>query len=551
MKQFLTTVITFLFPFCLQHDCQEFLALLLDSLHEQLNLSGKSTNQNSEIGPSTSKLPITFEHNINNKVSLQGVNCCSDELSNDKSKNAVTSHSSLTFDNMKDSKTNRSPKSIQVAHNVRDMTESCKHAQNLIPFTINQISEDSNHSNISEHSSDSDQCSVMKNLKLRSSPTGSQSGPAVSLKITNDCGSKDCGVSSSYDLNSDAETVVNEVCSSEGFKRVHSLQDFRQKCEAETLTKASSDIDLSVKASEDIELDIEREFDTENIKLEAVNKHSGDIDNSADISTTCEEPVVLNNAKSTTSVPSLQDLYSKETKTLNTNVLATGFMDESVATDSDKFAKHDNTGERSETLDEEDILQTVHEVTNKNDNLEPKRVKDINIRADKKAKSPKGAAASGSMMAVEKEDCFALNSVKRMKFEGTEKNLQMQEICKIRKEVLLCEALHVNKTGNSNKGYFRKDASPSLESDIESDMVEDLDHEAEMEVSDDNDMEGDSEGPPPALVPVDEGALYTASEVMAAEEAWKMYRGKNDSVIVDTFQGQFKSTVSDFFHVVK
>lgn len=516
-----------------------------------MNLSGKSTNQNSEIGPSTSKLPITFEHNINNKVSLQSVNCCGDELSNDKSKNAVTSHSSLTFDNMKDSKTNRSPKAIQVAHNVRDMTESCKHAQNLIPFTINQISEDSNHSNISEHSSDSDQCSVMKNLKLRSSPTGSQSGPTVSLKITNDCGSKDCGVSSSYDLNLDSETAVNEVCSSEGFKRVRSLQDFRQKCEAETLTKASSDLDLSAKASEDIELDIESEFDTENVKLEAVNKHSGDIDNSADISTTCEEPVVLNNAKSTTSVPSLQDLYSKETKTLNTNVLATGFMDESVATDSDKFAKHDNTGERSETLDEEDILQTVHEVTNKNDNLEPKRVKDINIRADKKAKSPKGASASGSMMAVEKEDCFALNSVKRMKFEGTEKNLQMQEICKIQKEVLLCEALHVNKTGNSNKGYFRKDASPSLESDIESDMVEDLDHEAEMEVSDDNDMEGDSEGPPPALVPVDEGALYTASEVMAAEEAWKTYRSKNDSVIVDTFQGQFKSTVSDFFHVVK
>ncbi|KAH3812302.1 hypothetical protein DPMN_140730 [Dreissena polymorpha] len=42
------------------------------------------------------------------------------------------------------------------------------------------------------------------------------------------------------------------------------------------------------------------------------------------------EPQVLNNAIPKASVPSLVDLYSKETKTLNTNVLATEFITETV-----------------------------------------------------------------------------------------------------------------------------------------------------------------------------------------------------------------------------
>ena len=32
--------------FSFQHDCQEFLALLLDSLHEQLNTAGQTSPQN-------------------------------------------------------------------------------------------------------------------------------------------------------------------------------------------------------------------------------------------------------------------------------------------------------------------------------------------------------------------------------------------------------------------------------------------------------------------------------------------------------------------------
>lgn len=34
------------------------------------------------------------------------------------------------------------------------------------------------------------------------------------------------------------------------------------------------------------------------------------------------------------------------------------------------------------------------------------------------------------------------------------------------------------------------------------------------------------------------------SEVMMANRAWEEYKAKNDSIVVSTFQGQFRSTVS-------
>ena len=42
------------------------------------------------------------------------------------------------------------------------------------------------------------------------------------------------------------------------------------------------------------------------------------------------------------------------------------------------------------------------------------------------------------------------------------------------------------------------------------------------------------------------GDVIAARHVRRAEEAWRAYTSQNRSVIVDTFQGQFKSTVSDF-----
>jgi len=42
------------------------------------------------------------------------------------------------------------------------------------------------------------------------------------------------------------------------------------------------------------------------------------------------------------------------------------------------------------------------------------------------------------------------------------------------------------------------------------------------------------------------GDAIASRHVRRAEEAWRAYTSRNRSVIVDTFQGQFKSTVSNF-----
>ncbi|XP_060563372.1 LOW QUALITY PROTEIN: uncharacterized protein LOC132722815 [Ruditapes philippinarum] len=421
--------------------------------------------------------------------------------------------------------------------------EKRKSGSNIVGFTVNPISEDSNHSTISEQSSESEQCSVMKNLKLRSSPTVSQSNVGLSPRVVNELGDKVCDVSSSDDINI-GNHEINTECESSGsevFKRVHSLQDFRSKSDecASGLVKASSDIDLVCKASGDV--DETDEFDTGLQMDDRASQIGGKNDISVKISGSQSESIVLNNAIPTTSVPSLENLYAKETKTLNTNVLATEYMEESVTTDSDKFSKHD-TNDRIENVDEEDLINNVMEVTTKSDEFEmPKKVKDVNIRADKK-KSPKGACGSSSGVGSEKEDCFSLSGVKRMKFEGTEKNLQMQEICKIQKEVLISEALNVRKPKNVEqveRVSCMREASPSVDSDVECD-IEDQEEDNDMEVSDDNDT---GEVVPRVPRTLAEGACYTTAEVLAAEDAWQKYLRRNDSVVVDTFQGQFKSTV--------
>lgn len=537
-----------------QHDCQEFLALLLDSLHEQLNIKGQSTNQNTEAQPSFEKQPIRFEHNINNK-SNTGINlsCLDMEITvNDTSKNTITSHSTLTFDNMKQSIAGQTSRDIDKKF---DCTKSGKRLTNLYSLTVNMISEDSNHSTISEQSSDSDQCSVIKNLKLRSSPTVNQSHSSGSLspKRNNRDQTRECSVSSSDEVGPKYDLNKEDSAENMKFKRVKSLQDFKTGDDWLRLHKASSDNDLVSKASVKIdescavnsEVNLKAEFGSGHICIKDLVS-SGlqkSVDKKPVHSPADNEPLILNNAVLASNIPSIEDLYAKETKTLNTNMLATAYMEDDVATDSEKFAKHDNTTVlHSELLIEEDFLTGALNVAGKNDNFEAKRIKDVNVRTEKKSKSPKGASGSNGM-SVEKEDVFALNSVKRMKFEGTEKNLQMQEICKIQKESLLSRVLRESKTLNENRSSCvscinNGVTSSNVDSDLDSDVNDE--HDNDMEISDDNEMEEAVISEPPFLA---EDASYTAAEVLAAEEAWLRYKSTNDSIIVDSFQGQFKSTV--------
>ena len=97
---------------------------------------------------------------------------------------------------------------------------------------------------------------------------------------------------------------------------------------------------------------------------------------------------------------------------------------------------------------------------------------------------------------------------------------------------------------------IREDISDKA-STSESTETEDMEAEAESSASEDEKEEEEEEEP------VSRGSMmggnsalpnparcYTAADVAAANAAWDLYKARNNSVVVDTFQGQFKSTVS-------
>ena len=400
-------------------------------MHEQLNFKFTSATGGYGVAQSTSRDQAQLKHvdKINN--ALKDTNRAGDQCV-EKPCGAVSNVSALTFDNMKE--TNLSQVQFREIA-TSSSSSSCKNI--LVPFTMNQISEDSNHSSISEQSSESDQCCVMKNLKLRSSPVVSQSVNVIPNKIANVCDSKSCDVTSSDDIFEseigEMDTEVSESCES-GFKRVSSLQDIRNRVKAMPvgMAKAASDIDLTGKSNSEV---IDRDDVAAGSSASDNNFVFVTSDDSNEVGSSDE--VVLNNRIAKSSIPLLEDLYFKETKTLNTNVLASDLSDDKINVDSEKFAKYDNTVDRAEiVIDEEDVIQNAMDLAIKNDvyGPGPKKIKDVNIRANKKSKSPGGGACRGGGLAGE-------GGGKRMKFEGLEKNVQLQEMCRLQKESLLRAAM--------------------------------------------------------------------------------------------------------------
>lgn len=500
-----------------QHDCQEFLALLLDTLHEQLNYSRPGpSNQISELGPTLKPPPDESDVSMNNQSSTSLVS----DRNEDQLRNSTGSHSSLTFENIKhgEKQVSSSNETNEVKIESID-TEKDVNSSNLVSFTPNVISEESNHSTASGYSSDSEQCSVIKNLNLRTSPVASLSNGKLSPKSMNEDFSREgcINISSSLDC-----MKKNEEVGLNSFEEdLHGVRKKTNQKVIQNIDSQSVSIDTAVKLKR-VDSDI-RDYCVEDCDTKSV------LDNTPNMSSDqINEPVILNNALASTSVHTLDDIYAKETKTLNLNVLADEFLSESVTVDSDKFMKQDNTSvNHSEFIEEEGILNNILEASaKKDDDPNARPIKDVNLRADKKSKLSNTTCASNVIQNLDRDD-YDRNGIKRMKFEGTEKNLQMQEFSKINKERLIFGTRRVN---------MEAESAVDVEGDSDSDASENQD--GEMDISDDED---ETDGGETEMIAA--GTNFTTSEVVAAEAAWQKYLSKNDSVIVDTFQGQFKSTV--------
>ena len=266
-------------------------------------------------------------------------------------------------------------------------------------------------------------------------------------------------------------------------------------------------------------------------------------------------------------VPSIEDFCSKDTKTLNTNVLIAETAEE-LATDSEKFHKIENTAEHcatsaAESLDDEVATDDeLHELlVAACDGSMSKPVKETNFVANCREKfvdsmkmmmHPVTAYALTSAADV---DCFIttmkqfcgkpagittepddddqnydnINNIKRIKIDDqAEKNVRMQVKLKVNTEQNQTRSLPLADCTATNAvpadQLTAGSSSPVSVSAIGSQTI-------------------------PSSAVSCTGDIITSHHVQRAEDAWRAYISRNRSVIVDTFQGQFKSTVSNLaFH---
>nr|CAD7449085.1 unnamed protein product [Timema bartmani] len=191
-----------------------------------------------------------------------------------------------------------------------------------------------------------------------------------------------------------------------------------------------------------------------------------------------------NKPATTTCIRGFQDIF-KDAKTSNVNVLVTEQeANNEIRFDSEKFPKYENV-RRRDPLDTSNLTE-YHNFDGKT--MSVKRIKETNLFHD--ALEPPdecGRSEGGS------EVCF--NNIKRMRLEEQEKNVRRE--CERRQRGMS------NETANSD--------------------------------AEDGEIPGTS------------GTLSYSqagvSEEFEADKNWEKHLCANQSVIVDTFQGQFKSTV--------
>lgn len=251
----------------------------------------------------------------------------------------------------------------------------------------------------------------------------------------------------------------------------------------------------------------------------------------------CEDlQAVLNNAVNLKQkIPLFEQFYSKDTKTLNTNMLVNEYSEDPIAVDSDKFSKPDNISNQDNSI-EVNLASLSNEPVHFNvevnkDSSPGKGLKDINIRADKKNTFRLSKMCSDDLFSS--EDRSTEGDIKRMRFEKTEKNLQQQELSKF------------------NKVVFQMSSSGDCSKDIES--CKTVNDTSGVKCQSENDYQDNSDDETASVNEISEdfaGLQQCEEEILeadieAAEKAWEAYiKQHKQSIIVDTFQGQFKSTVS-------
>ena len=316
------------------------------------------------------------------------------------------------------------------------------------------------------------------------------------------------------------------------------------------------------------------------------------------------EPILNNVSNLKQRIPKIEEFYAKDTKTLNTNVLLEDFEKDDLATDSEKFPKQELNIFAENDLAMHVPVEAVAVAHNKDDSAR-KGLKNTNIQAEKYNKMQKGCdmdAEGDGIVKKMKFECteknFQNNSqsklnkdleideqkLKMAQFEmdgvNNRKDLRAQrsfdnDMCdSIMKTHLLedkclpcaspdgdymrtavktkkknCEdsVQNTEKQGSKNvkskKSHLQENSSKKFKCEMK--------HEgspANSILSTDNEEDREEGGfQNSETTEVDlmerEEEVQADTEEEAAEKAWENYIRDNHSVIISTFQGQFKSTV--------
>ncbi|XP_014781994.1 uncharacterized protein LOC106877571 [Octopus bimaculoides] len=553
-----------------QHDCQEFVTLLLDNLHESLN-NVCCNNRNIFQNPlptsdfiKTQGYPLVDDAVTSSVVALssfsstvssscqstaEGTKVLSSGLQLQNQNNSHVSSSQIDIHRTTECNSlSKNPTKLSMGNTI--IYQNCNSSlKKPFHFTENQLYTESNNTNSAS-------------LTINHSNTSHEQELVASSCST------------------EVTSVCSELGTDKGKAQISPLRNFERSPNKDTnkmLTVesrvSSSTQPLCCAANSSSE-------EATVINRRAINFAS----NNQSLIQPCSQPTAVQfndqsfvdsthvngSGESTTTLalglkclPSLEDFYAKETKTLNTNMLASE-SEEQIKTDSEKFIKSDNRIRRNPENCDNNIEQIIGAEAAKAE-LAPgiEKLKDINIRLDKKTRCHQNYPCTSGLPY---EDWSNINNIKRIKIESDvdEKNMKRQALQKFNLE---------QSTLRSDEVMTTPSCSVTLEDDDEEEEEEERDEDDEEEEA----MSGGDESvierqdsewleekqaskhqssneinrnlPLAEHCRLKEG--LTAADIDAANVSWESHLVKNNSIVVSTFHGQFKNTVicSECCHV--
>ncbi|XP_064639050.1 uncharacterized protein LOC135494727 isoform X2 [Lineus longissimus] len=203
-------------------------------------------------------------------------------------------------------------------------------------------------------------------------------------------------------------------------------------------------------------------------------------------------------------IHSIETFYMKDTKTKNVNVLATEFMEEEIKTDSEKFPRQETVAPNSVDLMDEMIDIDMYQESAKGDSYKETN-ENINVLPVERKNSEKGGLHRKNLKCELDPDETSINNIKRIKIDEDQKNFKLEQLKKVNTDKNQCVTTSPH---HSNVDDVACCSTPVADAGA-----------------------------------TYQGPMWQALMEKEANKEWEKYTERNWSIIVDTFQGQYRNMV--------